>query len=615
MNATREQAAGIDVDREHTRQPDVNLGVEDTPPGVEEGRGFSCDEGRGSDNHNINGSMVVDGNPKVPSAPSGEPSTRADKEIGKLPQATTAAAAVEGEEELENEIGQNLPSEVTLKSQGGKRRSHPGRVGSMGVNIVRDSDNPRQDTETSVGIRPRASDRRDVAIDRGVHGDIVGDTRAEGIAHAVRIEPVGQVESVVEGDRRAYPSADEDILLSPPMLSRRRSGRTSESVMGLNKDNAAAGPYANKRTTEADLSGGGGSVTRASNLGAHRNIDINTNVQHSEKMRVRALRAMAAREEAEIERDRALELTLEVMWTEPSSGDPPPKIEATRNPATEALVDHLTKRMTDKEKRAFLHACLEDARECTHKPRTRSTAARRVRGAEGSGGGEGGEEAKDGQGAASNRDAFLYRVDAQERAKTAAMEHRRGELAYKAVLDKRVCPGCGAEQSYDEASSSTNQSSPRIPGLRDFLKRVDDFQESKWQALQSANEFKETQMRMMALGVRQYSRDGVLESESEMEERQRLFWEDIEDDFIARLQEDAARRQVSLKSRSAALYQDWTFQPTLTPASQRVVGESAWAGMTFLERMEGDLQRRREATPHQQPGYNNFDFEDNVFDG
>ncbi|CAN0506559.1 unnamed protein product [Ectocarpus sp. 8 AP-2014] len=35
------------------------------------------------------------------------------------------------------------------------------------------------------------------------------------------------------------------------------------------------------------------------------------------------------------------------------------------------------------------------------------------------------------------------------------MEHRRGELAYKAVLDKRVCPGCGAEQSYDEVGFDT----------------------------------------------------------------------------------------------------------------------------------------------------------------
>lgn len=77
--------------------------------------------------------------------------------------------------------------------------------------------------------------------------------------------------------------------------------------------------------------------------------------------------------------------------------------------------------MTDKEKRAFLHACLEDAKECTHRPRTRSAAARRARGGEGSGERrEGDEEGKDdeqGAAAATRRDAFLYRVDAQERAK------------------------------------------------------------------------------------------------------------------------------------------------------------------------------------------------------
>ncbi|CAM9170423.1 unnamed protein product [Ectocarpus sp. 12 AP-2014] len=35
------------------------------------------------------------------------------------------------------------------------------------------------------------------------------------------------------------------------------------------------------------------------------------------------------------------------------------------------------------------------------------------------------------------------------------MEHRRGELAYKAVLDKRVCAGCGGVQSYDEVGFIT----------------------------------------------------------------------------------------------------------------------------------------------------------------
>lgn len=48
--------------------------------------------------------------------------------------------------------------------------------------------------------------------------------------------------------------------------------------------------------------------------------------------------------------------------------------------------------------------------------------------------------------------------------------------------------------------------------------------------------------------------------------------------FEARLREDAARRQAALESRSATMHQDWTFQPTLSAASERVVGDSAWAG-------------------------------------
>ena len=42
----------------------------------------------------------------------------------------------------------------------------------------------------------------------------------------------------------------------------------------------------------------------------------------------------------------------------------------------------------------------------------------------------------------------------QRARRNAAMEHRRGELAYKDTLDKRLCPGCGAEQSYDEVRST-----------------------------------------------------------------------------------------------------------------------------------------------------------------
>ncbi|CAM9971560.1 unnamed protein product [Ectocarpus sp. 6 AP-2014] len=339
--------------------------------------------------------------------------------------------------------------------------------------------------------------------------------------------------------------------------------------------------------------------------------------RQAEKMRVRALRALAAREEAEIDRDRALELTLEVLrrkhadkrrgvGTIPSApaykrahspprksrrpddhrtslarrvkdsaasrscglsqaqvlllrrsrklgreGDAPRTVSErrteqlaqpkehrpatrTRNPATEALVEELTKTMTDKEKRGFLHACLADAKECTHRPYTRSAAAaaRHRRGGAGVGATGGGEEAKDGSGPGASIDAFLYRMDAQERAKNAAMEHRRGELAYKAVLDKRVCPGCGAEQSYDEVEEKRKicpncEAEYRKPKTwasvrKDFLNRVEAFQESKREAFQAATQCR---MRTLALGSHR-SYDGA--------ERERLFWEDIEDDFVYR---------------------------------------------------------------------------------
>lgn len=74
--------------------------------------------------------------------------------------------------------------------------------------------------------------------------------------------------------------------------------------------------------------------------------------------------------------------------------------------------------MTDKERRAFLHACLADAKECTHKPYTRAAAQRKRGGSEGRDGQgreDEDEDAKDGAGAKDS--SFLYRMDAQERAK------------------------------------------------------------------------------------------------------------------------------------------------------------------------------------------------------
>lgn len=70
--------------------------------------------------------------------------------------------------------------------------------------------------------------------------------------------------------------------------------------------------------------------------------------------------------------------------------------------------------MSDKAKRAFLHACFADAKECTHRPHTHSSARRNDGTTREGQGGREEEGEKEEPGA---KDAFLYRMDAQERAK------------------------------------------------------------------------------------------------------------------------------------------------------------------------------------------------------
>lgn len=78
-------------------------------------------------------------------------------------------------------------------------------------------------------------------------------------------------------------------------------------------------------------------------------------------------------------------------------------------------MEELTRGMTVKQKRAFLHACFTDVRECTHKPHINVSGQRGPRrGGDGTRQDEVADEAKDEAGA--KKAAFLYRMDAQERA-------------------------------------------------------------------------------------------------------------------------------------------------------------------------------------------------------
>ena len=87
------------------------------------------------------------------------------------------------------------------------------------------------------------------------------------------------------------------------------------------------------------------------------------------------------------------------------------------------------------QKRLFKFASRDDALNCTFRPRL----------------GKGelpGEEAKsDGE---DNPNNFIQRQDAWGRKVRQDREHRKGEKEYGYVIDKKMCPSCGAVQKYDE---------------------------------------------------------------------------------------------------------------------------------------------------------------------
>ena len=83
---------------------------------------------------------------------------------------------------------------------------------------------------------------------------------------------------------------------------------------------------------------------------------------------------------------------------------------------------------------------------------------------------------------------FTVRMEAKERARRQKLERKRGEKEYESLIDKKVCPKCGAVQSYDEVVSRRNKCKKsgcnclyRKPNIKDssvFLKRLERMEEA-----------------------------------------------------------------------------------------------------------------------------------------
>jgi hypothetical protein len=205
------------------------------------------------------------------------------------------------------------------------------------------------------------------------------------------------------------------------------------------------------------------------------------------------------------------------------------------------------------------YASLTDAKECTFNPKIRQRGANNPRG----------------QGDHDTGEMFIYRTEAAQRAHLRDLEHRRGELAYQAVLDKRSCPGCGAVQSYDEVVEKRkhcpNCHQEYKKGKtwsnvqRAFLHRLEEFEMRKAQTLAEA----EAAARLDGSKVMPVS------------------WEYIEDEFVGRLEEDLRHRREWLESQG--LGPEYTFHPKINSKTH----DSELADLPFLERTQEDIRRRQ----------------------
>lgn len=225
----------VDIHDENAGERGVDLSIERAPPSSEGNRGFACDDGRdGGDPDNNRTSVANDGHP-LTLVPNGELSVCADSEGGRLRQACEAAGAVEGEPK-QTQTNEKPPSGAASTIQEGEYRPHLSHAQPTNGDVVSDSDNPRQDGITGLGSRRRSSGKRETAEERGrVRSAGSGEVGGEGDPHALRIDPEREAEGVVQKGRLPSSSGNQELLRSPPMLSRRRpSGRASESLMGSN---------------------------------------------------------------------------------------------------------------------------------------------------------------------------------------------------------------------------------------------------------------------------------------------------------------------------------------------------------------------------------------------
>ena len=197
--------------------------------------------------------------------------------------------------------------------------------------------------------------------------------------------------------------------------------------------------------------------------------------------------------------------------------------------------------------------------------------------------------------------AFFARQDTKITKLRKELERSRGEREYNAKVDKKVCPSCGAAQTYDEVAkrkkrcgqcSKNNVFRPKRTWgecKASFARRTRDAETRRARRLERVRKA-EDEKRVITKKVFD-KRTGTFYEEVQ----EKVRWDHVANSFLGRQQDAARARERKIKEAQDAEFRDITatrgtnFRVT-NAISARMNADKA----PFEERMEQDIQERLE---------------------
>ncbi|RYG68901.1 hypothetical protein EON64_04075 [archaeon] len=254
--------------------------------------------------------------------------------------------------------------------------------------------------------------------------------------------------------------------------------------------------------------------------------------------------------------------------------------------------------------RTLRYLTLEEAQECTFRPHLRSAQKKNNR-----------EQREDDGAKEDPRFSFISRQEAEERNRREELQFKMGKKDYDALVDKKVCPQCGAKQSYDEVKEKrklcvncrVEYTNPMTwAKVRNkFWKKCQEF--SKRVALHKQAIMEEIEREYKFIIKKAVDEQGkVVEV---MVPRSHILTEEEEQEFFRRIEEKLLEKDAKLKRLDRELYEEkYSFKPTVKQyksdnrdsdddASNAYSDDEKNVVQAFLQRYEEDMDYRREKLP------------------